>query len=70
MRTLSIISLLLLILCGCGSGDKDEGSAIAVSFEPPAGMLKQIVGDDFDSVTLLLAGRDPETYQPSITTMK
>ncbi len=70
MRTLSILSLMLIILSGCGSGQKDDRAAIAVSFEPQAWMLKQIVGDHFNIVILLPAGSDPETYQPSISTMK
>ena len=70
MRILSVLSLVLIILGGCSSGQKDDRPAIAVSFEPQAWMLRQIVGDDFDIVTLLPAGSDPETYQPSISTMK
>ncbi|MDE6695307.1 MAG: zinc ABC transporter substrate-binding protein [Muribaculaceae bacterium] len=70
MRIFSILSILLILLSGCGSGHQDDRAAIAVSFEPQAWMLKQIVGDDFDIVTLLPAGSDPETYQPSIGTMK
>ena len=70
MRILSILIFLLMILSGCGSGQKDDRAAIAVSFEPQAWLLKQIVGDDFEIITLLPAGSDPETYQPSISTMK
>lgn len=65
-----LLTVLAMILGGCGDGQKDDRPAIAVSFEPQAWMLKQIVGDDFDVVTLLPAGSDPETYQPSISTMK
>ncbi|MDE6632986.1 MAG: zinc ABC transporter substrate-binding protein [Muribaculaceae bacterium] len=70
MRLLSILCLVLMILGGCSGSQKDDRPAIAVSFEPQAWMLRQIVGDDFDIVTLLPAGSDPETYQPSISTMK
>ncbi|MDE6290186.1 MAG: zinc ABC transporter substrate-binding protein [Muribaculaceae bacterium] len=70
MRLLSILGILLTILSGCSGGQKDDHPAIAVSFEPQAWMLKQIVGDDFEILTLLPAGSDPETYQPSISTMK
>lgn len=70
MRIVSILSILLIILSGCGSSHKDDRSAIAVSFEPQAWMLSQIAGDDFDIVMLLPPGSDPETYQPSIGTMK
>ncbi|MDE5793709.1 MAG: zinc ABC transporter substrate-binding protein [Muribaculaceae bacterium] len=70
MRLFSIFSLVLIILSGCSGSQKDDRPAIAVSFEPQAWMMRQIVGDDFDIVTLLPAGSDPETYQPSISTMK
>lgn len=70
MRLTSILGVLLIILSGCGGGQKEDRPAIAVSFEPQAWMLKQIAGDDFEIVTLLPAGSDPETYQPSISTMK
>lgn len=69
MRILSVIAL-LVILCGCSGGQKADRAAIAVSFEPQAWMLRQITGDDYDIITLLPAGSDPETYQPSISTMK
>ena len=70
MRLLSILCLVLMILGGCSGSQKDDRPAIAVSFEPQAWMMRQIAGDDFDIVTLLPAGSDPETYQPSISTMK
>ncbi|MDE6786929.1 MAG: zinc ABC transporter substrate-binding protein [Muribaculaceae bacterium] len=70
MRLFSIFSLVLIILSGCSGGQKDDRPAIAVSFEPQAWMMRQIAGDDFDIVTLLPSGSDPETYQPSISTMK
>lgn len=69
MRVLSILAI-LLIMCGCSSGQKEDRSAIAVSFEPQAWLLNQIAGDECDIVTLLPAGSDPESYQPSISTMR
>ncbi|MDE5813402.1 MAG: zinc ABC transporter substrate-binding protein [Muribaculaceae bacterium] len=74
MRHLSNLVILLGIfiatLSGCGGGQETDRPAIAVSFEPMARILQQIAGDDFDIITLLPAGSDPETYQPSIGTMK
>lgn len=70
MRLLSIFSIVLIILSGCSGGQTDDRPAIAVSFEPQAWLLKQIAGDDLDIVTLLPPGSDPETYQPSISTLK
>ena len=65
-----LLTMLVMIIGGCNRGRSDDRAAIAVSFEPQAWMLKQIAGDDYDIVTLLPAGSDPETYQPSISTMK
>ncbi|MDE6511064.1 MAG: zinc ABC transporter substrate-binding protein [Muribaculaceae bacterium] len=65
-----LLMMLVMILGGCSGGRKDDRAAIAVSFEPQAWMLRRIVGDDYDIITLLPAGSDPETYQPSISTMK
>ena len=70
MRHLSILGILLMILSGCSSGHDHDRAAIAVSFEPQAWMLSQIAGDDFKIITLLPPGSDPETFQPSISTMK
>ena len=65
-----LLTVLVMILGGCSGGHEDDRPAIAVSFEPQAWMLKQIAGDDFDIITLLPAGSDPETYQPSMSAMK
>ncbi len=69
MRILSILSI-LLIMCGCRSGQSKDRTAIAVSFEPQEWLLQQIAGDEFEIVTLLPSGSDPESYQPSISTMQ
>ena len=43
---------------------KHEG--IVVSIDPIAGLVKQIVGDDFEVTTLLPLGASPETYSPTM----
>lgn len=55
---------------GCAATEKQGRDAIAVSFEPQAWLASRIAGDDFDIVTLLPPGSDPEVYQPSVSTMK
>ena len=70
MKKASLLCILMLLLCGCGSGSKEGRTAIAVSFEPQAALLKEMAGDSFDIVTLLPAKYDPETYQPSVSTMR
>ncbi|MDE6342004.1 MAG: zinc ABC transporter substrate-binding protein [Muribaculaceae bacterium] len=69
MRIIPFI-LILLTLCCCGRPDNSERPVIAVSFPTQAGLLEEIAGEDFDIVTLLPAGSDPETFQPSLSTMK
>ncbi len=69
MRIITHI-LILLTLCCCGRPDQSERPVIAVSFPTQASLLEDIAGEDFDIVTLLPAGSDPETFQPSISTMK
>lgn len=59
-----------MLLGGCVADRKEGRDAIAVSFEPQAWLARQIMGDSVEIVTLLPSGIDPETYQPSISTMK
>lgn len=59
-----------MILGGCIASHEKTRDAIAVSFEPQAWMARQIAGEDVEVITLLPAGSDPETYQPSVSIMK
>lgn len=56
---------------GCGrtyERNKDSGKpVITVSIEPQRNLLESIVGDDFDVVTILDRGADPETFEPSMS---
>lgn len=69
IRNIILIGITLM-LGGCVAGRDSGRDAIAVSFEPQAWMARQIAGDDFDIITLLPGGTDPEVYQPSISTMR
>lgn len=69
IRNIILIGMTLM-LGGCVAGRDSGRDAIAVSFEPQAWMAREIAGDDFDIITLLPGGTDPEVYQPSISTMR
>lgn len=70
MRFTAILAVVILLCAGCKHTDKAGRPSIAVSFPTQASILNDIVGDDFDIITLLPSGSDPETYQPTISTMK
>lgn len=70
IKKLIYITSLILVLGGCVADRNEDRDAIAVSFEPQAWLARKIVGEEVDVVTLLPSGSDPETYQPSISTMK
>lgn len=63
-------SLLPLAVCAaCSSpADKDMRPTLAVSVAPQASLLKAIAGDDFDVVTVLGGGANPETFEPGMAT--
>ncbi len=63
----SIIAL-TMIVAGCSGGKSDRLKA-TVSIPPQKYLLEQIAGDKVDVVTLMDAGTNPETYNPSVSTM-
>ncbi len=71
---LAAVSAILLTGTGCGrrsaSEKIEEKPSVAVSFPQQASLLREIAGDDFEVVTLLPPGTDPESYEPSMSTMK
>lgn len=56
-----------VILAACSHTEKKP--AVAVTFEPQAAVTRTVAGDDFEVVTLLRPGSDPETYDPSMAEM-
>lgn len=71
MRTLAVVACILtVLLSGCGRKEESGKPRVAVSSEPLAWLLRQIAGDDVETVTLIPPGSNPETYQPSVGTMK
>lgn len=69
-KTEFLLCFMTILLFSCGRQGGSSRTQIAVSYEPQAWLLKQIIGEDMDIVTLIPAGSNPETYQPTINTMK
>lgn len=61
----------MLTACTARDGN-DSGSkpVITVSYAPQKWIVDQIAGDRFKVQTLLESGTDPETFEPSVSTMK
>lgn len=54
-------------LSGCSRGP--EHPTVTVSIEPQRWLLEQIVGDKAEVRSLLSAGANPETYDPTVTNL-
>lgn len=56
------------LISGACSRDRGDDSrpTLCVSIEPQRKMLEELAGDDYKVVTLLKAGADPETFEPSV----
>lgn len=55
----------LLTLIACGGKTVSEKRQIVVSIPPLAGIVEEIVGEDFEVITLLPSGSSPESYSPT-----
>lgn len=65
-----MLAAAILALVGgasCGRSGGDGRPLLVVSIEPQKYMLEQIVGDDFEIVTLMPNGDNPETFEPSMS---
>ncbi len=66
------VSLLLLLLAGMVSAcSQQDGSkpTLTVTIAPQKYLLDKITGDKYDVVSMLSANADPETYDPTVTSM-
>ena len=68
LRSLLPVVLLLPALFACDNRT-DTKPSLAVTIAPQKYLLERIVGDRFDIVTLLSASADPETYDPSVSSL-
>ena len=55
----------LLTLMACGGTSVSKKRQIVVSIPPLAGIVEEIVGEDFEVITLLPSGSSPESYSPT-----
>lgn len=60
-------AITLLWLCACSNSGSDV-PAIAVSVEPQRYLLEQLAGENFEVVTLMKPGANPETFEPTMDT--
>lgn len=73
LRLIAIAAVFLYLSgggCGRSGASEDVRPVAAVTFPQQASLLKAIVGDRYRIVTLLPPGSDPETFEPSMATMK
>ena len=71
-RILHILSAVTLIsaFTACGKGEEKEAHkkpTIAVSISPLGNLVESICGDEYDIVTLLDRGANPETFDPAMS---
>ncbi len=64
------ITIILVIAVGCNSSDTEDKPVLAVSFPMQNAILKEIVGDSIDVITLIPQGSNPETFEPAVTTLR
>lgn len=70
MKKSGIILLVAVVMaCVACNGDKSGKPKVTVSIPPQKYLLEQIAGDKVEVVTLMDAGTNPETYQPTMSTM-
>lgn len=74
IRNIKILSYMMaavavaLLVGGCSRGNASgQRPTLCVSIEPQRKMLEELAGDDYQVVTMLKAGADPETYEPSVS---
>lgn len=57
--------IVLFSSCGMRREKRSEGREIVVTVAPLAGLVEEIVGDDYDITVLLPSGSAPESYSPT-----
>lgn len=71
LRQFSLISIFAAIAAvtfGCG-GQKSDRLTVTVSIEPQRFLLDRIAGDKVDCASLLPAGANPETFEPTMANL-
>lgn len=76
MKVFRVLTWLLVALVGtvsvssCGGKSDSSKPVVTVSIEPQRYLLEKIVGDSIEINVLLADGTNPETFNPSMETMK
>lgn len=65
-KYLAIIACIFFIY-SCTKQDDGCKPILAVSIEPQQKMLEEIVGDNFEVITILTKGANPESFEPSVS---
>ncbi|MDE7161051.1 MAG: zinc ABC transporter substrate-binding protein [Muribaculaceae bacterium] len=69
--TAPLLSLSLLTLLSCGNSGEGEGGRVLATTSPPLSWAaKAVAGPGWEVVTMLPDGADPETYEPTLATMR
>ncbi len=63
-----LVALLQAVSSCAGDAQRSEKPWIAVSVAPQATIVKAIAGDEYDVLTVLEKGSDPETFEPGMQT--
>ncbi len=65
-KYISISLVQIILLSGCVEQHQaSKSNIISVSIPPLTSIVKAIIGDDFEVLTLVPAGASPETYEPT-----
>ena len=62
---LSLLIACTLLVSACGMGSSDDTRTVVVSIEPLRYFTEQIAGNRFKVQTMVPAGSNPETYEPT-----
>lgn len=69
LKLLLITLVSVCLLAACAGKNDDAKPKLAVSVEPQKELLQQIVGDDYEIVTILPPAGDVESFEPSVQTL-
>lgn len=67
---LTVTAAFVVAACGCRRGESyHDGLTVAVSIEPQRKLAEDIAGHRARVITLFSSGGDPETYDPSLSSL-
>lgn len=69
MKKILMILMSTMMMLSCGRSKESDKDVLVVSIEPQRYLLEQIVGDKMDVVSIVGKGADPESFDPSVSTL-